>query len=145
MTYRHIPDNRGVCSVCDGIYSVKRGISKYHVRLPHRPTMIRPHGPKDARCGGSGKPIIPWLEASGLPSWEEMSDSDKGAALRYIWKRKLEGGPYARWNYPCRYLDHPDLCELDEGTSCRHAFSVYDQVKESLSEDEFDRLQKINL
>ena len=56
-----------------------------------------------------------------LPTWDEMSDLDKGAALLHAWKRDWEGPAYAVENYPAEYLENPVLMRLDDREASRHA------------------------
>ncbi|MEX5634968.1 hypothetical protein [Parafrankia sp. FMc2] len=80
---------------------------------------------------------------SDLPSWDELSDLDKGAALLHVWKRRWEGTGYARENYPARYLEHPRLVGLAPELACRHAATVaryWDFAVDLLGMDEVERL-----
>lgn len=74
-----------------------------------------------------------------LPTWDEMSDLDKGAALLHLHKRDYEGTSYAVENYPCRYLDDLRLLALDGQDASRHAAQFAAQA-EALEPDEHDRL-----
>jgi len=118
---RHIPEDKAVCSECYGIYGFTPGISIHHPRAKPRPSVIHTHGPHSNRCPGSRKAVVPWIVASELPTWDDMSDLDKGCALMFVWKVHWEKSfPYAKNNYPCQYKDHPDLKSLDTVSSCRH-------------------------
>ncbi|ONH58363.1 hypothetical protein CcI49_23190 [Frankia sp. CcI49] len=80
---------------------------------------------------------------SDLPSWDELHDLDKGAALLHVWKRKWEGGGYAREHYPARYLVHPRLIGLTPELACRHAITVaahWNSAVNQLGMDEVERL-----
>jgi hypothetical protein len=61
-----------------------------------------------------------------LPTWAQMTDLDKGAALLHLHKREWEGADYAIENYPAEYFDHPALLALalSPSQACRHAASV---------------------
>lgn len=59
-----------------------------------------------------------------LPTWDEMSDLDKGAALLHAWKRSWEGPSYAVENYPAEYLEDPRLMTLGRKDACKHAARV---------------------
>lgn len=61
---------------------------------------------------------------TALPSWDEMTDLDKGAALMHAHKRDWEGASYAVENYPAEYFDHPALLALDERDASQHAARV---------------------
>lgn len=74
-----------------------------------------------------------------LPTWNEMSDLDKGAALLHAWKRDREGSSYAVEHYPARYFDHPALLALDEKAACHHAAKATKGWRD-LDVTEFDRL-----
>jgi hypothetical protein len=74
-----------------------------------------------------------------LPTWDEMSDLDKGAALMHAWKRDWEGAVYAVDNYPAEYLEDPVLMRLDAREACRHAARVT-RGWQDWDVDEFQRL-----
>jgi hypothetical protein len=74
-----------------------------------------------------------------LPTWDELSDLDKGAALLHIHKRDYEGISYAVENYPARYLDDPRLTALSSREASRHAAQFCDQA-EALDTAEYERL-----
>jgi hypothetical protein len=59
-----------------------------------------------------------------LPTWDQMSDLDKGAALLHMLKRDWEGADYAVEHYPCQYIEDPALLALSERDACRHAKRV---------------------
>jgi hypothetical protein len=59
-----------------------------------------------------------------LPTWGEMSDLDKGAALMHLHKRDVEGVSYATQHYPCRYLDSDVLVALSPRDASLHAADV---------------------
>lgn len=78
-----------------------------------------------------------------LPTWAEMSDLDKGAAIKFQMACESEGIAYATENYPCRYLDDPRLVALDKEEAARHAGEVLgpdDDLYERLGQDEYNRL-----
>lgn len=81
-----------------------------------------------------------------LPTWEEMSDPDKGAALRHVWKIDWEGRDYARDEYPARYKDHPALTALSPEDASTHAEEVtggHEAVQNHLGEAEWNRLYNL--
>jgi hypothetical protein len=121
MAYRPIPYLHGACPACDRVLRVSPGKAWGRVR---HPAAIFVHGPRPARCPGSRQRPRPWLQATGLPQWDEMTALDQGAALLHLWKRQREGARYAIDNYPDDYFDHPDLVALDRETACRHAASI---------------------
>jgi hypothetical protein len=86
-------------------------------------------------------------DTSGLPTWAEMTDLDKGAALLHLHKRDWEGDEYAQDNYPARYFDHPALTALSPLQACRHAVSVEDDADRAGATrgDEFERLYDLAL
>lgn len=68
--------------------------------------------------------------AAKLPTWDEMSDLDKGIALRYLHRTSppLKGHRGAHWNYRhwrktmvCRFHDDPRLVDLDPKAAARFA------------------------
>jgi hypothetical protein len=79
-----------------------------------------------------------------LPTWDEMSDLDKGAALMHAWKRYREGTSYAVAHYPVRYFDHPALLALDDKAACDHAAKV-SKGWQAWEDNEFDRLYDLAL
>jgi hypothetical protein len=82
-----------------------------------------------------------------LPTWNEMTDLDKGAALLHLHKRDWEGADYAEENYPARYFDHPALVALSERDACRHAVSVEMDASDAgaLRGEEYERLYDLAL
>jgi hypothetical protein len=81
-----------------------------------------------------------------LPTWDEMSDLDKGAALLHLRKIEVEGREYAREHYPAGYLDDPALTALDDAASCDHAESLFEDWEEAertLGIAEVDRLRPL--
>jgi hypothetical protein len=81
---------------------------------------------------------------ANLPTWEEMSDLDKGAALLHDRKREHEGVTYAVENYPVKYFDDPRLTVLDRRAACRHAATFAGEA-ERLANDEYRRLYDLAL
>lgn len=83
-----------------------------------------------------------------LPTWDEMTDVDKGCALLHLWKRDAEGASYAVENYPAQYLDDPRLVALDGRDACRHAVTVgvsNSAAEKRLGFDEYVRLYDLAL
>lgn len=82
------------------------------------------------------------------PSWDAMSDLDRGAALLHIWKVQREGLTYALENYPCEYIDDEGLRALAREAACQHAQQVcgsYDAIRDRLGDNEFERLYNLAL
>lgn len=84
------------------------------------------------------------MTTSNLPTWDEMSDLDKGCAAMHLWKRDSEGASYAVENYPARYLDDERLKALDSVAASRHAASVRAQAG-ALDAEEWGRLYDLAL
>ena len=84
------------------------------------------------------------MTTSNLPTWDEMSDLDKGCAAMHLWKRDAEGAAYAVWHYPARYLDDERLKALDSVAASRHAASMRAQAA-ALDADEWGRLYDLAL
>jgi hypothetical protein len=82
-----------------------------------------------------------------LPTWAQMTDLDKGAALLHLHKRDWEGEEYAIDNYPARYFDHPALTALKPREACRHAVSVEPDADDAgaLKMPEYERLYDLAL
>lgn len=84
-----------------------------------------------------------------LPTWEQMSDLDKGAALVYLAKADSEGFAYAREHYAARYLDNPALKALSRSAACDHADALFDDgiggAYDALGQGEADRLYDLAL
>lgn len=80
----------------------------------------------------------------GLPTWAEMSDLDKGAAIVYLSAADSQGHAYARKHYPARYLDHPALTVLTPDAAADHAEALFDDgigdIYDQLGGEEADRL-----
>ncbi len=151
-TYRLIPFGSGACTVCDEVYPLTDRHQQPAVRnrygVTHKRFLLPIHGPRANRCPGGHTEPQPWLEASGLPAWDDMTDLDRGAALMFVWKAVREGYGYARENYPARYVDHPVLIGLDVSAACRHASQVagtWAEVNARLGADEVDRLYDLAL
>lgn len=131
-TVRTVPRRHLACPECDEIVAL--AISK-----PGAP--LRVHGPRNARCPGGGGPGRSWLESTGLPSWSEMTDVDRGCALLFRWKVEWERSYiYARDNYPAVYRDSPVLRALDRFDSCRHATAVVRESGLTSRDEEWQRL-----
>lgn len=83
-----------------------------------------------------------------IPTWDEMSDVDKGAALLHMAKLDSEGDDYAIEEYPCRYLENPALVALSPTEACAHAvahYAGYEEAGEALGWDEVARLYDLAL
>ena len=89
-------------------------------------------------------PTDPMNTSSNLPTWDEMSDLDKGCAALHLWKRESEGAAYAVQHYPARYLDDERLKALDFVAASRHAVSVRAQAN-ALDAEEWGRLYDLAL
>lgn len=82
------------------------------------------------------------------PTWDQMGDNDRGAALLHLWKRGWEGDQSAVANHPCRYLEHPTLVALSPARASAHALRVcgsLESVVDRLGEEEFHRLSNLAL
>lgn len=80
------------------------------------------------------------MSSDNLPTWDEMTDLDKGAALLHCRKRRVEGAAYAVAEYPARYFDHPALLALHEEDASEHAATVARGKHRSLPFAEYARL-----
>jgi hypothetical protein len=83
-------------------------------------------------------------QTTTLPTWQNMSDLDKGAALLHLHKRGREGVGYAVEHYPARYLEDPALTVLDPVSASRHAASMADDA-DKLTPVEYGRLYDVAL
>lgn len=137
----------GVCTTCHSVVKLTARhdepayINRHGIRVRDYLTVL--HGPTDNRCEGSNDHPLRWMDAAGLPSWDDMRDLDRGAALMHLWKAKREGGAYAREHYPCRYVVDPRLTALSVREACRHAGIVgpsYHEVCDRLGDVEVARL-----
>ena len=151
-TVRIIQPGEGACTVCDDVYPLTDRHPQPAVRnkygITHKRFLLPTHGPINDRCQGGHTEPKAWLTASGLPSWDDMTDLDRGSALMFVWKVKREGSLYAREHYPVRYVDHPVLTALDVATACRHARQVvgtWREAGERLGDDEKQRLYDLAL
>ncbi len=79
-----------------------------------------------------------------LPTWDDMTDLDKGAALMHLHKRDWEGGEYAERHYPARFYDHPALVALDTVAASKFAATL-DEDAETLLVGEHERLYDLAL
>ena len=76
-----------------------------------------------------------------LPTWTEMSDLDKGAAIKFDMACESEGNDYATEHYPCQFLEDPRLVTLDKEEAARHALDVLgDDIYDRIGGDEYNRL-----
>lgn len=151
--YRKIAFLEGACPVCNEVHKLTEHhnqpsyINKYGIR--QKGFLLIVHGPRGDRCAGSHTKPLPWLEASGLPAWDEMSDLDKGAALLFVWKCHWERSyGYARDNYPATYIDDERLRALDPDEACRHGSNVagmWKEANERLGAEETQRLYDLAL
>ena len=151
--YRRIESGHGACSICNEVFALtnRHGqpsfVNRYGVR--QKAYLLPIHGPRDNRCNGGHQKPKPWLEASGLPSWDEMTDVDKGSALMFAWKVHWERDRmYAKENYPARYVNHPLLVALDTNEACRHATAVagtWGEAQDRWGADEVQRLYDVAL
>ncbi|MFI1194173.1 hypothetical protein ACH4T9_13060 [Micromonospora sp. NPDC020750] len=86
------------------------------------------------------------IHSGDLPTWEQMSDLDKGAALLHDHKRDYEGVEYAVENYPARYFTDPRLTALDSEDASEHAAAVCgEDVVDRIGRDEHERLYDLAL
>lgn len=86
------------------------------------------------------------MPTNKLPTWDEMSDLDKGAALLHLYKCESEGTEYADEHYPTRYLEDPALVALDEEDASEHAQGLFPKdVFDVLGAQEYDRLYDLAL
>jgi hypothetical protein len=111
VTYTEIPDGKGKCPECGKICYRTWGSNG----------MLIVHGPRKDRCPGSGKFPVSWLDTTGLPAWESMSDLDRGAALLHAAQRHTLGDLTAVSRYPARYFNDPDLILLSPEIASEHA------------------------
>lgn len=151
-THRPIPLGSGACATCNEVHPLTDRHQQPAVRnrygITHKRFLLPIHGPRHNRCPGGHTEPQPWLDATGLPSWDDMTDLDRGAALMFVWKAQREGYGYARDNYPAAYVDHPMLTGLDPSEACRHARQVagtWAEAGERLGHDEKQRLYDLAL
>lgn len=146
--YRPIGPFHGACTTCNEVHPLTDRHKQPAVRnkygITHKRFLLPVHGTNGDRCPGSHTEPQPWLIATGLPTWDDMTDADRGAALMFAWKVQWERNyAYARENYPARYIDHPLLTALTESEACRHASAVagtWDEAKGRLGADAVQRL-----
>jgi len=73
-------------------------------------------------------------ETKPLPTWDEMSDLDKGAAISYIYRLETVGEGDAE-HYPAEYFDDPRLVALGAGREAStHAEAVAEEGFGDLAE-----------
>ncbi len=82
--------------------------------------------------------------AVDLPSWADLTDLDKGAALLHLHKCEWDGQDYAEENYPARFFDHPALTVMWPREASRFAQELEDAA-EALTPDEHKRLYDLVL
>lgn len=144
MAVRKVQFGFSPCTVCDQDIEHRRS----GLRLGEIPP-VKVHGPVGDRCPGGGKQGKTFMEYTGLPEWDDMSELDKGCALLFVWKVEWERSwRYAKENYPCVYRDAEVLAGLDVDDSCRHANTVtggHLVIRAHLGSDEHQRLYDIAL
>jgi len=119
--FTDIPDGKGKCRDCGRVLTLTwTGNGALIV-----------HGPRAGRCPGSGRPPVPWLQASGLPGWDDLTDLDKGAA---ILQARYPGWPHLQ----PPYFDHPVLLSL--GTGAGHRYAVRTAIGRRMPDAEVTRL-----
>ncbi|HET9893746.1 MAG TPA: hypothetical protein VFQ44_02320 [Streptosporangiaceae bacterium] len=77
-----------------------------------------------------------------LPTWAEMTDADKAAALAHLDKAEWEGTETAVRYYPPAYAGNPVLARMDRDEASRHAASMSADIK-ALDPGEYARLLDI--
>jgi hypothetical protein len=83
-----------------------------------------------------------------LPTWDKMSELDRGAALLHLLLREREGTSYAVSDYPAEFFDDPRLTALEPADACRHAVHVigsYSRACDLLGVTEVARLNDLAL
>lgn len=113
--------------------------------------LVRPNGTNARVSDVEHAALVAVFEprrVSDLPTWDEMCELDRGAALMHVWKRKWETIRYAIEHYPAQYLADSRLAALDERLACWHARVVagsWDEVCDRLGMDEVERLYYLAL
>lgn len=94
-------------------------------------------------------------DRKALPTWDEMSDFDKGAALRHVYRASPppRGHSGSHWDhrhagkmFPAVYRDDPRLSALSAKAASRHAMKVTGgqrKIVARLSEREYARLYSL--
>jgi hypothetical protein len=85
---------------------------------------------------------------NALPTWDKMSELDRGAVLLHLWKREREGASYAVSDYPAEFFNDPQLTALGPADACRHAVYVigsYSRACDLLGDDEVAALYELAL
>lgn len=85
---------------------------------------------------------------TALPSWDEMTDMDRSAAIAYAWLCYRRGVPFAIQDGPCTYVDAPELVALDAIAAYRHALAVCGPLHDlvaRIGKAEYDRLYNLTL
>lgn len=91
------------------------------------------------------------LDPRSLPSWDDLSDVDKGCVLMFLQKVEVEGEEYARENYSAQFVDNEVLVALVSADACDYAIGFEDQhsAESVLAEggdlDEWQRLYDLAL
>lgn len=73
--------------------------------------------------------IRPYDPTANLPTWDQMTDLDKGALIMFAHKVEYEGYEYAAENYPVNYLEDPRLTALDQDAANDHAYEFIQESK----------------
>lgn len=81
---------------------------------------------------------------AALPSWDDLSDLDKGAALMFLAKVENECYEYAVENYPVKYIEDPRLTALSVLDACAYTEKFEDLI-EDMDGGEHERLYNLAL
>jgi hypothetical protein len=67
------------------------------------------------------------LDPRSLPSWDALSDVDKGCVLMFLHKVEAEGSDYAKTDYPAKFVDNAELVALSPDDASDYALGFEDQ------------------
>lgn len=116
MKVREFEPGRGLCRTCG------RNVA---VRAPKRGQVlgvVRDHYHRGVPCEGAGQLEVGWVQARKLPTWEVMSDRDRGVALAHVMACTTPRHPQQADEHPEHAYTGPGLARLDEWQVCAHAW-----------------------
>lgn len=138
--FRPLPTGQGVCRACLHRGPARPGLNGH----PNR--MHRHHRPDGTLC--RERESLRWIEATGLPTWDELTDRDRGAAIMHCWARHTQGVIHAREHAPATFWDDELLTALTPYEACRYTAELcgsYAEITDRLGEAERERLYQAAL
>lgn len=116
MKLREFEPGRGLCRVC------RRDVAVYVPERGETLGVVREHYHRGAACAGGRELEVGWAQARKVPTWERMSDKDRGVALSHVLECTTPRQPQQAWTHPEHTYTGPGLSRLDVWQVCAHAW-----------------------